>query len=81
MNYPNHRASQAIGIEVVLYVYLKNPQGYQVGLESGGEFSKNLQKMFKVIDNESSAAALKRKAELLQAKSFLSVGTLICIEH
>jgi hypothetical protein len=26
--------------------------------------------MFKVIDNESSAAALKRKAELLQAKSF-----------
>ena len=51
-------------------VYLRNPQGYQVGLESGGEFSKNLQKMFKVIDNESSAAALKRKAELLQAKSF-----------
>jgi hypothetical protein len=51
-------------------VYLRNPKGYQVNVDTKGDFEKNLQKIYKVIDTEASSKALTRKAELLQAKSF-----------
>jgi len=61
------------GVELLPFtddVYLRNPKGYQVGPDFGGEFENNLKKVYKIVDNESSAKALSRKAELLQAKSF-----------
>lgn len=61
------------GVEVLPFtedVYLRNPKGYQVNLDSKGDFENNLKKIYKVIDTEASSKALARKAELLQAKSF-----------
>jgi len=51
-------------------VYLKNPKGYQVNLDTKGDFENNLKKVYNVINTEASAKALTRKAELLQSKSF-----------
>lgn len=61
------------GVEVLPFtedVYLRNPKGYQVNLDTKGDFENNLKKIYKVIDTEASSKALARKAELLQAKSF-----------
>jgi hypothetical protein len=61
------------GIEVLPFtddVYLRNPKGYQVNVDTKGDFENNFKKLYKVIDTEASAKALTRKAELLQSKSF-----------
>ena len=51
-------------------VYLRNPKGWQVNVDTRGDFENNLKKVYKIIDTEASAKALTRKAELLQSKSF-----------
>ena len=51
-------------------VYLRNPKGWQVNVDTRGDFENNLKRVYKVIDTEASAKALTRKAELLQSKSF-----------
>jgi hypothetical protein len=61
------------GVEVLPFtddVYLRNPKGWQVNLDTKGDFENNFKKLYKVIDTEASAKALTRKAELLQNTSF-----------
>jgi hypothetical protein len=61
------------GVELLPFtdqVYLRNPKGYQVNVDTRGDFENNLKKVYNVINTEASAKALTRKAELLQSKSF-----------
>ena len=60
------------GIELLPFtddVYLRNAKGYDIN-EKRDDFSVNLKKMFKVVDNESSAKVLKAKSEILQNKGY-----------
>ena len=61
------------GVELLPFtdqVYLRNPKGYQVNVDTKGDFENNLKKVYNIINTEASAKALTRKAELLQSKSF-----------
>ena len=61
------------GVELLPFtdqVYLRNPKGYQVNVDTKGDFENNLKKVYNVINTEASAKALTRKAELLKSKSF-----------
>ena len=60
------------GVELLPFtddVYLRNAKGYDIN-EMRDDFSINLKKMFKVVDNESSAKVLKAKSEILQNKGY-----------
>ena len=60
------------GVELLPFtddVYLRDSKGYQIN-EERGDFGKNLKKVYDVIDNEASAKALTRKAELLKNTTF-----------
>ncbi len=60
------------GVELLPFtddVYLRNAKGYDIN-ETRDDFSINLKKMFKVVDNESSAKVLKSKSEILQNKGY-----------
>jgi hypothetical protein len=61
------------GVELLPFtdqVYLRNPKGYQVNVDTKGDFENNLKKVYNVINTEASAKALTRTAELLRSKSF-----------
>ena len=69
------------GVELLPFtddVYLREPKGYQIN-EERGDFGKNLKKVYDVIDNEASAKALTRKAELLKNKSFFKPDVKMAI--